>query len=568
MFIQPPNPKGIKGNKKPDISKKPLDLNPNLRSFEPVKGKGKPKTFSNPDSGSRGKPPTTVGLKQTDSDSDSDSSSESSLFSSSDSESKPKTKPGGNKMKSKGKRFSGKGDKDAPYWSVPSAKYAKDDRYSSPKNNNQDSELSKRVDPVPSILNKGTTTPVKFSTPIKSTVFTNEFLPSTFTGPEYINKLDLNVASLANGFANSAQALTYLNEIYYQLSTDVIGKGRSSLVTSSWTQAKFRSYIFNVTVALEHYFALDSILVYDSRLSSDRSKNMSYINYQNNFEDYTNILSKKDLLAKYLRDMWCPPRLFALIKWLFQSYKLYDTEQSTIGRYVPTADYVFDTVKPFSAVTLGNTLQAAINNIASTDSSNNAALLTSTFPGGRMLNLGYSNAVPSYDPSWIETWANMSIYYVDELNTGKTSVYPVTLVNTTSDIPYYTPITPEKVDGAMFAITGVATATTITNNIGNAGIVWQNGLLLPQPISTLGVGNNGNKYTYDDTTSVCTRRTSYRNVMNSNDCVNVMQGVSSYFAVATPQTGWTRAYFDNVNAQTINLGYLFDWMFGLVATTS
>lgn len=558
MFQYVPGPlrKGLK-DKLIDTKPGPLST-PNLNSYKPVSRT--PKVLERPIKfgGGNRKPPTTD-VSEPESDSSSSSSSSSSEQSSSSSSSSNSTNRDKRNMRSKIGKGLASGIKNVYKYSKPGLEPA---TYRPAPN-----EFSNYEGVEPSLLNKGQTSKVDFSTNLKPTVTLNEFKMSSYSGAEVVPKILMNLCSLGIGFtATGATQDTYMNEIFQTYNRDVANTIRNTTLTSSWSLPKFKSYVWKVCYAMEYYYALDSILSYDPKTTTDKDKSLSMINYQSRFQDFS-VIQKKDLLEKYLRGYWLPPRMSQLIRWLFQSYKISDLEQAVQCRFVPSQDFVYDGTKAFSTTTISNTLSTIIADLSTSaiglDNINIASILSQVYPDGRITNVAKSSSIPNYDRNWMEIFCNQPNIFVDENNSSSTSMYPFAVSGSNTDIPYYVDRPLSDIDGFCFALQAVATG--VSYGTGNLGVIgtWQTSMLEPIATSSMASGNNGNKYIVDDGNSVCTRRDTYVTNSGSPDAHEIYKPTTTTYAGnSAPLPGWQRVYFDNVNAPTINLGYFMDWLFG------
>lgn len=540
MFQYVPGPLRKKGSDKLVNTKPTTSTTPNPKKFRP--NAKTPKVLELPkfvDGGST-RPPVTRVMEPKSSESSS-SSSESSTSSKSDSYNRRR-----------GVRNSDKYTKVG----LPPHTYV-----STPNEFNSSSSIQ------PTLLNQGQSDFVKFSTDLKPTVTLNEFKTSSYANNEVIPKLLINIASYGVGFTASGAAQdTYMNEIFQTYNRDVIATIRNTVTLSSWSLPKFKSYFWKVAYALEYYYALDSILSYDPKTTTDKDKSLCIINYQSRFQDFS-IIQKKDYLEKVLRGCWFPPRLSQLIRWTYQFYKVSDLEQAIVARYVPSEDFLYDGTKAFSTTTVANTLTTIISDLITSsygvDNVVISSILSQVYPDGRITNLPKSAIAPNYDRNWLEVFYNQPNIFVDENNSNSTTLYPFSVSGLTTDIPYYVDRPLSEIDGFCFALQGISVGTAY--GTGGLGVIagWQISFLEPFNSTTMGTSNRGNKYAVDDVNGTCVRRDTYTYNSGVPDAHLIYKPTTTTYAGnSAAMPGWQRVYFDNINAPTINLGYFMDWLFG------
>lgn len=560
MFSVPYVPKPLR--KKAAISPTTIIERPKLgASFTPsLDAMKKPNTqeSNKPNKVPPKKPPTT-GTKKVDSDSSSSSDSESE---SDRSEDKP------NREKKMNRQRNRKPRSERPLGTPPSTSSSY--QYTSAQVTSDSTDFNRESsNPFPTYINVGMDEKVTFSTTLKTAFMLNEYYGSDYSQTkDIIPKVFVDLASYGTGLANpDGYQDGFLNEIFNVYNRDVIGRAKSSQVTASWTLAKFKTYVAKMATALEFYYAIDSIMAYDIRQSKERDKNLTFIEYQQNFENFDQIVRYKDMLSKYIRGMWFPPRFSSLIRWTFQNFKVANLEQSAICRLVPGTEFVYDTSRTFDASRLNTKLNSIITDLSTSDNGNISSILSYIYPTGRINSLPLSTKIPFEDQNFTELITNRPCLFKD----GTTvSIFPYTTSGSTEDRVYYANRPPEQLDGFVSALHPMATGTASgSNNIGTAP-VWIAGLLQPfMPDGlTPAMNNICSRYVLDGKTKSMLGRVGIYNENAAPDCnlVDILPS-GAYAGTSGPLLGFQRVYFNNVKAPVANLGYFMDWLFNIKNVT-
>jgi len=568
----------------PEIEKRSLPMSKVKKKLEkPALSTGKPKRVSLPElpktmsEGDRGpgstKKPPTIGYLDMDSDSSSDSSSSTdSSMSSSESDKSDKPKRRGVKPMSRGGRSSKRGedsnDGSKVYSTVPGIGY-KPAQYKGSRTNFQGDNQNA----TPALLNIGSKDKVLWSVGLKPTTTINEFFSSTYpSSGETIHKVFVNTGDMSLPYSTSANstAYNYLLEIFNVYYRDVLAVIRNTALSTAFTFAGFQDYIINTIQILQLYWALDSILCYDTRIGSEKDKNLTFIQYQSNFQDFTNIIQKKDYLEKIIKGLWFPPRYHQFIRWMFQNYKTSSLEQAAIIRFVPINGFLFDNSYAINMANIGSAMTTLITNFTTDTNAVRrlqiATALNQVYPDGRITSLPKSCAVPVYDVNFMELFINQPTNFTDETSASKNSVYPWGAASGgLTDIPYFVLDDPLKVDGFVFATVPNCTATSYGSNGMGYNPVWTNGLIWPFINAGMSLSNQSSKYVINNTTNVptMTRRSSNVACLGAPDCNNAIFNGTGYYATAYPLIGTQRVYYDNINAPIINQGYYMDWLFNV-----
>jgi len=427
-----------------------------------------------------------------------------------------------------------------------------------------------------SLLDKGIDQAPKFGTALKPTITLNEFRTDNINynkfGEDY-SRYAINIATFSeiyrdSGYSTHIAVAKYLPSIFARYYKDAMATVRNSALTTNFTQANFISYIGNVAQALEYYYTLDSILAFDSQLVKGRYRNLNVVKYQVNFGTF-NIIAAKDLLSKYIRGLWFPPKFASLIRWAYQHYRVSELETSPVLRLVPGPEFVYDTATAFSESTLTTNVTTIVGNISSASAVQTATVLNQCYPDGRIETLPGSYINSTYDPKFSELWVNMPTIFCDLNNSSNASIYPS--VASGADYMYFLNSAPEDSDGAIFAMHSIHDAGGSGAGYGTYGCATfakanvTTGLIIPK-ISGLGTTNQSSKYTMLYTTNEWKYRCqpSYYAGMPDAHLVGatgIASTASTTQSLASP--GFQRVFYDNNTAPTINLGELLDWLFNL-----
>jgi len=310
----------------------------------------------------------------------------------------------------------------------------------------------------------GLTSKIPFSLSLQNIMFMNDYELSNNSASESRIKLFLRGTSFADQFAN-APFTDYQNNLvslFAKFNVDVANT-LNSYTSPNWDSIKFRTALYNVCKGLEIYYALDSILSYNSGSMGGYTCNRTYEKYRNVLAANNDILAARNKLRSALKGMWFPPNFSALLRWFYQSYKVSNLDQAPIFRFIPIESLYVSSTSDNTLISTFDISSVLASLDATEVSAKITAVLKKVYPSGIIGNLPESCSDAVYDPIMAEVFVNDCIVFTDVSNSSTTSYYPISYETVKNDIPYYMSTNPtEKTNGLAYALQSIPTATGAT----------------------------------------------------------------------------------------------------------